>query len=281
MKERGRGWRAGLCALAQDQRGAVMMIVGLAIVPLFAVIGLSIDTGRGYMLKSKLSYAIDAAGLAGGRAFDTDLREDDIAMYFEANFPTGYMGSALAPGHPLVTFDDEENTITIEATATIPTRFMSVAGVHEMEVSARTVIRRELQGMELVLVMDNTGSMRGGGKIDAMKDAASELIDILYGSRDEVENFYVGLVPYAATVNIGDDHSDWLTGYDAGDFSPTTWKGCVEARDYPNDSSDALPESEAWTPFRWRARSTATTIRTTTRAPAPTTWTSRRRGASI
>ena len=36
-----------------------------------------------------------------------------------------------------------------------------------------------------------------------MKDAATELIDILYGSRDEVENFYVGLVPYAATVNIG------------------------------------------------------------------------------
>ncbi|MGH6944639.1 MAG: TadE/TadG family type IV pilus assembly protein, partial [Geminicoccaceae bacterium] len=52
-----------------------MAIVGLAIIPLFAIIGLAIDTGRGYMLKSKLSYAIDAAGLAGGRAFETDLRE--------------------------------------------------------------------------------------------------------------------------------------------------------------------------------------------------------------
>ena len=135
MSELRRNWRADLRRLAKDQRGAVMAIVGLAIIPLFAVIGLSIDAGRGYMLKSKLSYAIDAAGLAGGRAFDTDLRETDITMFFEANFPPGYMGAVLDPGNPVVTFDDEENTITIEATATIPTRFMSVAGVHDMSVS--------------------------------------------------------------------------------------------------------------------------------------------------
>jgi len=162
--------------------------VGLAIIPLFAAIGLAVDGSRGYMLKSKLSYAIDAAGLAGGRAFETDNREADIMMFFEANFPPGYMNAVLAPNNPIITFNDEENTVTIQASATIPTRFMSVAGVHEMTVSARTVVKRELQGMELALVMDNTGSMRGGGKIDAMKDAATDLVNILYGSREEVPN---------------------------------------------------------------------------------------------
>ena len=86
--------------LLGDDRGAIAAIVGLAIIPLFAAIGLAVDSARGYMLKSKLSYAIDAAGLAGGRAFETDLREEDIMMFFEANFPPGYMGSVLAPGHP-------------------------------------------------------------------------------------------------------------------------------------------------------------------------------------
>jgi Flp pilus assembly protein TadG len=221
------------------------------VIPLFAAIGLAIDAGRGYMLRSKLSYAIDAAGLAGGRAFDTDLREDDIMMFFEANFPTGYMGSELKSGDPRITFDDTNNTITIEASATLPTHFMRVAGVDEITISARTVIQRELQGLELVLVMDNTGSMRSGGKIDTMKDAATELIEILYGDREEVENFYVGLVPYAATVDIGSDRTAWLDGYDPDDFAPTSWKGCVEARDHPNDSNDALPEVEAWPPFLW------------------------------
>ena len=243
-------WGLSLRRLLNDQRGAVMAIVGLAIIPLFAIIGLAIDTGRGYMLKSKLSYAIDAAGLAGGRAFETDLREDDIMMFFEANFPPGYMASDLLPGHPVITFDDEENTITIEASAVIPTYFMSVAGVHDMTVSARTVIQRELRGMELVLVMDNTGSMRGS-KMTGMIDAAHDLVDILYGSREEVPQFWVGLVPYSATVNIGPQHDDWLTGYDADDFTPTEWKGCVEARSFPNDSNDEPPDTEQWTPFRW------------------------------
>src|ERR687891_1604876 len=162
------------------------------------------------------SYAIDAAGLAGGRAFETDLREDDIVMFFEANFPPGYMDAQLAPGHPIITFDDEDNTVTIVAWATIPTRFMNVAGVNDMTVSARTVIRRELRGMELVLVMDNTGSMRTNGGMAAMKPAATALVNILYGDNETVPNFWVGVVPYAATVNIGPQHDDWLItqGYD-------------------------------------------------------------------
>jgi Flp pilus assembly protein TadG len=252
MRSQRQIFRDGLFArLLEDRRGGMMAIMGLAIIPLFIVVGLAIDTGRGYMLKSKLSYAIDAAGLAGGRAFETDLREEDIMMFFEANFPTGYMSSELLPGHPIITFDDAENTITIEASATIPTHFMSVGGVHEMTVSARTVIKRELRGMELVLVMDNTGSMRGNGGMAAMKPAASELINILYGDRETVPQFWVGVVPYVASVNVGPQHQDWLTGYNAGDFAPTAWKGCVEARAFPRDSNDDPPDVEGWVPYRW------------------------------
>ena len=259
--------------LWRDRRGGVAALFGLAIIPLFAAIGLAVDTGRGFMIRSKLSYAIDSAGLAGGRAFEQDNREQEILMFFNANFPSDYMGSELAEGHPVITFDDEENTVTIEAQVTMPTRFMRLAGIEEIDVAARTVIQRELRGMELVLVMDNTGSMRGGGKMDAMKDAAQDLIDILYGSREEVPNFWVGLVPYAATVNIGTQHVDWLIqqaydadapwqnadpdsserfGYHADHFQPTTWKGCVEARTFPNDSNDATPDIEGWYPHLWR-----------------------------
>ena len=164
MSSKRRAWRSALGAWSRTSAAGVMAIVGLAIIPLFAVIGLAIDAGRGYMLKSKLSYAIDAAGLAGGRAFDTDLREEDITMFFEANFPPGYMGSVLAPGQSRghLRRRREHHHDRGDARPSRP-RFMSVAGVHEMTVSARTVIQRELQGMELVLVMDNTGSMRGNG----------------------------------------------------------------------------------------------------------------------
>jgi len=135
------------------------------------------------------------------------------------------------------------------------------------------VIKRELRGMELVLVMDNTGSMRGNGGMAAMKPAATALVDILYGDRETVQNFWVGVVPYAANVNIGPQHEDWLVsqafdedaawqnadpdsetsfGFHEDHYQPTTWKGCVEARDYPRDSNDDPPAVEGWYPLLWR-----------------------------
>jgi len=243
--------RSFLSRFLSDQRGVVAIVIGFAVIPLAAALGLSVDGARAFMLQSKLSYAVDAAGLAGGRTFDSNLREDDIIAFFEANFPTGYMDSELVGGEPEITFDDEANTITIEAEATIPTSLMSVAGIDELTVSARAVIQRELPGMELVLVMDNTGSMRGGGKIGAMKDAAATLVNILYGDREIVDDFWVGLVPYSATVNIGDSRISWMDGFNPNSFQPSSWGGCVEARSYPNDSNDARPQVEKWQPFLW------------------------------
>jgi hypothetical protein len=133
------------------------MITALAIIPLFAALGLAIDGAQGYLLKTRLSSATDAAGLAGGRAFDAKDREADILMYFHANYPDDFMQAELVGGKPIITFDDESNTVTIEAFATLPTRLMKVVGIPEITVSARTVIQRQVPGMELVLVMDNTG----------------------------------------------------------------------------------------------------------------------------
>jgi len=243
------GCRALLANLGANDSGVVALIIGLAFIPLVIALGVAVDGARGYLLQSKLSYAIDAAGLAGGRAFDTDLREEDILMFFAANFPPGYMASVIAGGEPSIVFDEDNNTITIEATATTPTRLMNIAGIPDITVSARTVIQRESPGMELVMVMDNTGSMRSSGKIDAMKDAATSLVNILYGDRETVDGFWVGLVPYSAMVNVGNSRISWMDGFNPNDFQPTSWKGCVEARSYPNDTNDALPQVEKWQPF--------------------------------
>jgi hypothetical protein len=63
----------------------------------------------------------------------------------------------------------------------------------------------------------------------------------------------VALVPYVATVNIGNSRTAWLTNYTASSYSPGTWKGCVEARPspYEEDQAEALPSVQKWTPFLW------------------------------
>ncbi|MGH6947803.1 MAG: pilus assembly protein TadG-related protein, partial [Kiloniellales bacterium] len=205
-----RRWRASAADFAASRRGAVAVIIGAAIIPLVAFVGLATDSARGYLVKAKLGQAVDAAALAGGRSVFHSYRDDDINKYFTANFPVGFMGSTVDPLDISVTEDGEEVTVT--ASAEVPTTFLRVVNIDSMTVSATAVVERAIRGMELALVMDNTGSMRSGGKMDAMKSAAADLIDILYGDRETVPDFWVSLVPYAAMVNMGNQHTDWLEG---------------------------------------------------------------------
>ena len=238
--------------LALDRRGGVAMVLGVGVVPLVGFIGIATDTARGYMVKGKLQQALDSAALAGARVIAEPGRDEDIQDYFDANFPLDFM-AADVDGPFIDASQESDGILVLQASATVPASFMRVLGHDTITVGARTVVRRATRGMELVLVMDNTGSMRSSGKIDTMKDAAQTLVNILYGERETVDDFWVGVVPYAATVNIGNGYTGWLQNYDAAFFQPTAWKGCVEARQEPFDQTDDTPAAEAFDPFLWNS----------------------------
>lgn len=234
-----------------DQRGGVALMLGLAIVPLFVILGLAVDSARGYLVKSKLQQAIDSAGLAGGRAIGVGDPEQAVQMYFDANYPSDFLSGEVDALN--VAIDEAGGTLTVDAAVTIPTAFMVVAGIADMTVSARTVIERENTGLELVLVLDDTGSMQDGGKLGALKDAAHELMQILYGDADTVDDLWVAVVPYRGAVNVDDANTAWLDGYDPAAYAPDSWQGCVEAREAPYDQDDTPPDGEPFAPYLWPA----------------------------
>ncbi len=239
-----------LAALHDDRRGSVFAIGAAAIMVFVGVAGIATDSTLGFLVKSRMSKALDAAGLAAGRsALSSDVTTEARA-FFDANFRLDYLDAAIIEF--TVTPDENVKFITLTASALVPTRFMQVFGINDLSVKAHTVVHRQTRGMELVLVMDNTGSMRSGGMMGAMKAAAQDLVNILYSGHETLPNFWVGLVPFVASVNIGAQRSAWLAPTDRyfnspSPFSPTTWKGCVEARTAPHDQTDATPMTA---PFR-------------------------------
>ena len=191
--------------LRLDRRGAVAVFLAFAIVPLIGFVGIATDTARAYLVKSRLSSALDAAGLAGGYSFFLDTRDADIQMFFNANFPTGYMGATISG--PQVTIDEESETITLTAGATIPTSFMRVFGYETMSVTADAEVTRKMKALDVVLAIDMSASMRSGAggsgtRIEAARDAATELINILFGSDASKEVLNIGLVPWNGKVNV-------------------------------------------------------------------------------
>lgn len=237
----------------RDERGAVLLLVTVAIVTLIGFAGLAIDAGHTFAVESRLIQAVDAAALAGGKLMhQRDRRVQEIARVLDANFPNPTLGASIVARNQA--FDDDRGRVTVTASASFPTTFMSVFGHPTSTVTARSVVVAGEHGMEVVLVMDNTGSMYGGGKIGAMKSAARDLVEILYGDRDEIRDsngrniFWIGLVPYTSAVNIGPQRIGWLAnpadttspfGAAAGTPAPQ-WRGCVEAESGTWDRTEAV-----------------------------------------
>lgn len=241
-----RGFSASLFRLQDDRRGIMAVFLAIALIPLLGAAGLALDTTRGYLVKARLNQALDAAALAGGRVFFEDDRNDDIRAFFDANFPPGFLGAQVSDLN--ITDDPENGELTVSASASIPTSLVSVLGFEEMNISARSVVQRADRGMELVLVMDNTGSMRSGNKIGEMRDAAHELVDILYADRTVVPNFWISLVPYTAAVNIGASNAGWLV------------PGALDAAVYELDSSEVDQDHCRGTNVNWDATREVCTI---------------------
>ena len=162
-----------------------------------------------------------------------------VNNYFYANFPTNYMGVNITS--LTVSANASNSVLTLNVAGTLNTTFMNIFGIKTMNVASTSQITKQSSGMELVLVLDNTGSMNcsvtnpnascnggAGTKIVGLKTAATDLLNILYGGNNTVLNLWVGVVPFSQTVNIGTGYSNWMdTAYDSTlEFGPTMNGSC-------------------------------------------------------
>ena len=105
--------------------GNIATMAALMSVPLIGAAGLSVDGVRAYMLHNRMVSALDAAALAGGRVLSTANVEADVRMYFNANIPADYLGATV--GAPKVTVGANDETLTLSASATLPTTFATAS----------------------------------------------------------------------------------------------------------------------------------------------------------
>ena len=214
-----------------DTSGVVALVVVFCLPAFFAAAGVAVDLAQGYNLKTRLSGALDKAALAGGSTDGTPAEiEERIRAYFDANYPEGALGEAYD-----ITVLTPPGMVDVHARSKTKTVFMGLFGQDHIDVFAETIVRREISGLELVMVMDNTGSMledAGGGinKLQASKNAANTLLDILYGDNSDVETLFVGVVPFSQAVNVGPSRTNWVNS-DTYNYGTTSWAGCVQARE--------------------------------------------------
>ncbi|MEJ0009186.1 MAG: pilus assembly protein TadG-related protein [Alphaproteobacteria bacterium] len=142
----------------RDEHASALMITALALIVLFAAVGIGVDLGRQQLLRARMQQASDAAALAAA-SLPTGAQAEPVAdRYFALNFPTAYMG--FTPTTP--TFH-QDTTISVSTQGTMNTTLMNVAGTHSVNAGGMSVVDPGLgtvvQKYHLVLTMDNSYSM--------------------------------------------------------------------------------------------------------------------------
>ncbi len=208
----------GLRSFARDRAGNVAILFGIALIPILIGVGIAVDYGRALIVHERMANAADAAGLAIGSW--PGLSQADLTtkaqQYFNANYPPSKLGTV---GTLNVQFSGDNISLTV--TGTVPTTFMRLAHIDSLDVGASVTIAKKERNLEVVLVLDTTGSMASGGKLTALKSAAKQMVSILFDNQSTSSTVKIGVVPFAAAVNVGADklvsHPEWfdLNGYSA------------------------------------------------------------------
>jgi len=213
-----------------EESGAMLPLLSILLMTLTGFAGVLVDFARLQLVQARLSSALDAAGLAAGSTLNTADYQAEVNKYLRVNFPAGYMGAAEP--NATVTVSSDNMVLNLTASTTMPTTFMNIFGIPTLSVQAISEITRTSSGLELVMALDNTGSM-SGTKLAALKSACNTLVNILFGSRETVKDLWIGLVPFSQAVNIGTGHPEWMdAAYGSTlNWGPTSWMGCVDANE--------------------------------------------------
>ena len=124
-------------------------LIALLMSPLILLAGLGADTMRGYMVQARLSRAVDAAALAGGRVLYDEQRNSHINGFFDAAFPPGFLGAA--PVRLEVDVDTATGTLRVSGAATMNRYFHGLLGYGNQTLEAVSVVRRPSRTAEPVL----------------------------------------------------------------------------------------------------------------------------------
>ncbi len=247
-----------LKASRRNDRGNAAMIFAFAFLPMLAAVGLSVDGGRVFMVKSQLSSAVDVTALTATRLFTDPERDAKATEFFRVNFTADRGNVTLDPLNIVSNIDGTDKIVTVTGKAHVATLFMKIFGIPTVTVSESGKASRSEAPIELVMALDNTGSMAistdGVSRLAALKSAATTLINSLYGLQDTSSNIRIGIIPYTSYVNVGrlpeiTGEPAFVTPVAGYTDRPVTdalgWKGCVDA-DASNANAGSNMADSAW-----------------------------------
>jgi len=195
-----------------------MIILGMFIfVAILLVGGLAVDFMRYENTRMRVQATADRAALAAATLREAGDRGALVQDYFAAAGLEDYLvevevEEALNSAQVMVRTRPSTNTL-----------FMRMVGTDQLASAEVSTAREDVTNVEIALVLDISGSMRwtdtiGIPRITRLRSAARGFIDQMYPD-DHYDTTTISIVPYAGTVNPGQDVFEILGGTAWHDYS--------------------------------------------------------------
>ena len=258
--------------LLRAERGNVVMIFALSLIPIIAVAGSAIDINRVQTAKIQTAALLDQAVLAATNLASQDDPNTLVQTWMDSQIEQfGYRREALSVNVTSVVALNSKS-VSATATLTVDTAIMHMFGTDETTIQVHSSAIQSIPNIEIAMVLDISSSMRGN-RLSSLKAASTEFVDIMLNESTE-DATSISVVPFGGTVNIGptlfnkfavettgfgtiidpdEDTYDIGTAVETSDFRFTNGHECIEAiqTDYstamlPNNSRGQVPDFWRW-----------------------------------
>lgn len=188
--------RRFLSRFARDEDGALIIFGVYVFLIILMVGGIGIDLMRFERDRANLQYTLDRAVLAAAD-LDQDLVPSEVVQdYFDKADLSEHLTSVT------VTSGLGYRIVTGDASAQVKTQFMHMTGIDTLTAPAKSTAEERIDGVEISMVLDVSGSMNDSNRLTNLKAAATSFVDILLGSAAPGD-VSISLVPYASQVAVG------------------------------------------------------------------------------
>lgn len=198
---------------AQDESG-VMVIFGVYLfIMMLMVVGIGVDVMRFERDRTGLQYTLDRAVLAAADLDQTLDAEAVVRDYFDKADIAGSLTS--------VSVDEGigYRVVTASAQATIATQFMKWSGVDTLTANARSTAQERIEGVEISLILDVSGSMSSNSRLYNMKIAAKDFVARVLANSDDDNPVSINIIPYATQVSLPQEFSEHVSMSDEHNYS--------------------------------------------------------------
>ncbi len=188
-------------ALLREERGAVVVFSMIVFTMMLLIAGIATDLAYAEYRRALIQETADRAALAAAK-LDQSLDPEAVVIdYFEkANLAEHLVSVTVRENTPSV------REVAVEASETIKTYIAHLAGLDQLNVSARSTATNAIGDTEISLVLDVSSSMYLDGRIVQLRRAGREFVDNIYANSQATPGdslVSITIVPYNSTVNLG------------------------------------------------------------------------------